>query len=153
MTQLGLNTAQLYEEDYLLWLEETVKQLKNRNLEKLDWVHLIEELEALGNEQKHKVDSYLLQILIHLLLYKYWISEKERCQRGWRDEIDNFRVQLEVLFESKRLYNYFTQRIEVIYPKAKRRAITKTELSSYTFPEQCPFTLEQIMDAQFFPED
>lgn len=150
MTHLELNTDQ-YEEDYLLWLEETVKQLKNRNLEKLDWVHLIEEIEALGNEQKHKVDSYLLQLLIHLLLYRYWSSEKERCQRGWRDEIDHFRVQLEILFESRRLYNYFTQRIKVIYPKAKRRAITKTELPSSIFPEQCPFTLEQIMDAQFFP--
>ncbi|BAG01875.1 unknown protein [Microcystis aeruginosa NIES-843] len=25
----------------------------------------------LGNQQRHKVDSYLLQLLIHLLLYQY----------------------------------------------------------------------------------
>ncbi|NES91702.1 DUF29 family protein, partial [Okeania sp. SIO2B9] len=38
----------LYEEDYFLWLEETIKLLNNRQLENLDYENLIEELEALG---------------------------------------------------------------------------------------------------------
>ena len=152
VTQSRQETKNLHEEDFVLWVDETVRKLRKRDTASLDWEHLIEEIEGLGIEQKHKVDSYLLQLLIHLLIYRYWESEKEWCQKGGKNEIDNFRVQLELLFESKTLYNYFVQRIDFIYLKARRRAITKTELQSKTFPSKCPFTVEQILDAQFFPE-
>ncbi|MDM3846453.1 MAG: DUF29 family protein [Aphanizomenon gracile PMC638.10] len=36
---------------------------KNRDLENLDWEHLIEEITALGNEQRRKVESYLRQLI------------------------------------------------------------------------------------------
>ncbi|MHC5828781.1 MAG: DUF29 family protein, partial [Nostoc sp.] len=65
-------TQIIYEQDYHLWLETTLKQLQKRDLECLDWDHLIEEIERLGNEQKHKLESYLLQLLKHLLLYQHW---------------------------------------------------------------------------------
>jgi hypothetical protein len=42
----------LYEQDYLAWLEETAKQLRQRQTDLLDWEHLREEIEALGNEQR-----------------------------------------------------------------------------------------------------
>lgn len=142
----------LYDRDYYLWLENTRKQLQDRDLNALDWEHLIEEVEALGNEQRRKVDSYLRQLLIHLLLLRYWEKEKALCTKGWQDEIDDFRYELELLFRSKTLYNYFLQEIEVIYPKARKKAIFKTELPSTIFPDICPFTAEQILDSDYFPE-
>ena len=72
----------LYEEDYYLWVETTFKQLENKDIENLDWQHLAEEIEALGIEQRRKVESYLKQLLIHLLLYRYWETEKEYYQRS-----------------------------------------------------------------------
>ena len=66
-----MTTKDLYEQDYLAWLEETAKQLRQKQTDVLDWEHLGEEIEALGNQQRHKVDSYPLQLLIHLLLYQY----------------------------------------------------------------------------------
>jgi hypothetical protein len=141
----------LYEEDYVAWVDETAEQLRRKEIDLLDWKHLIEEIEALGSERRNKVDSYLLQLLIHLLLYRYWDSERERCARGWKNEIDNFRLQLEVLFESRTLYNYFLQRIDAMYPKAVRWAINKSELPANTFPKTCPFTVEQLLDDRFFP--
>lgn len=141
----------LYEQDYYLWIQKTLNQLKQGDLDHLDWKHLIEEIEALGSEQRHKVDSYLAQLLIHLLLYQYWEKEKDYCARGWENEIDNFRLQLELLLESKTLYNYFIERINVIYPKARRLAIRKTQLPAPTFPETCPYSPEQILDLEYFP--
>ena len=141
----------LYEQDYLAWLEETAKQLRQRQTDVLDWEHLREEIEALGNEQRHKVDSYLLKLLIHLLLYQYWPEERERCARGWQDEIGNFRVELELLLESKTLYNYFLTRIAVIYPKAVKRVRQKSELPAAIFAESCPYSPEQILDSDFLP--
>lgn len=103
-TKLPLST--LYDRDYYLWLEITLSQLKEKDLNSLDWPHLMEEIEALGNEQRRKVDSYSIQLLIHLLLYKYWEAEREVCSNGWENEIDNFRLELEFLFKSKTLFNY-----------------------------------------------
>ena len=107
-TQLSkAQTQDLYEQDYYLWLETTLEQLSQQDLACLDWKHLIEEIEALGNEQRRKVESYLKQLLIHLLLYQYWESERSYCARGWEIEINNFRDELEFLLRSKKLYNYF----------------------------------------------
>ena len=146
-----MTTKDLYEQDYPAWLEETAKQLRQRQTDVLDWEHLEEEIEALGNEQRHKVDSYLLKLLIHLLLYQYWPEERQRCARGWQDEIGNFRVELELLLESKTLYNYFLTRIAVIYPKAVKRVRQKSQLPAAIFAESCPYSPEQILDSDFLP--
>jgi len=90
-------------------------------------------------------------LLIHLLLYQYWPEERERCARGWQDEIGNFRVELELLLESKTLYNYFLTRIAVIYPKAVKRVRQKSQLPAAIFAESCPYSPEQILDSDFLP--
>ncbi|GFE70145.1 DUF29 domain-containing protein [Chroococcus sp. FPU101] len=145
-------TKQLYEQDYMLWIEATTNQLKSKDFDHLDLEHLIEEVESLGIEQRHKVDSYLRQLLLHLLIYQYWTQEKAYCAREWRGEITNFRNELETLFESRTLYNYFLEKIDLIYLKARRQAMIKTDLPTTTFPEKCPYTPEDIMNFNFFPE-
>jgi hypothetical protein len=142
---------QLYQQDYYLWLQTTLESIQDKKIEDIDWEHLVEEIEALGNEQRRKVDSFLKQLLIHLLLYKYWIAEKDYCGKGWSLEIDNFRDELEFLLGAKSLYNYFLQEIDYIYPKAKKAAIKKTGLSADLFPLNCPFTPEEILDFDYLP--
>jgi hypothetical protein len=152
-TDINISLKELYTEDFVLWIDETVKQLKNKDLVDIDWEHLIEEITALGNEQRRKVRSYLKQLFIHLLLYRYWVSEKERCAKGWQNEIENFRDELEDLLDSKTLYNYYLQEFDRVYQKARLRAIQTTSLPSSTFPKESPFTSEQILDFEFLPED
>jgi hypothetical protein len=152
MAQIGLKIQQLYEEDYLLWLDETSKQLRTRTIDNLDWEHLIEEIEALGSEQRRKVSSYLRQLLIHLLLYQHWQSERGDCGRGWKGEIRNFRAELDDLLASKTLSNYLRAEMSNVYVKARKIAIDKTDLPSETFPEQCPYTWEQILDSDYLPD-
>ena len=126
--------------------------LENDQIKELDFLHLKEEIFSLGNEQRRKVDSYLRQLLIHLLLYQYWDSEKDRCAKGWQNEIDNFRFELELLLRSRTLYNYFLQEIEEIYVKARRQAIKKSELPSNLFPESCPFSADALLYSEFLPD-
>ena len=154
-----LATKTLYEEDYYLWLETTRQELQQiaegqniASLPHLDWEHLIEEIEALGIEQRRKVVSYLKQLLIHLLLYQYWESERAYCGNGWKLEIGNFRDELELLLDSKALKNYLVQQFDSVYDRARKRAIDKTGLPANTFPPQCPFTIEEVLHPDFLPE-
>lgn len=142
---------QIYEQDYPEWLDITLKQLQNQDLENIDWEHLIEEITALGNEQRRKVESYLLRLLIHLLLYDYWKSEKDWSGRGWEKEIDNFRLELDLLLESKVLHNHCAQILDKIYIKARNNAIRKSELSPKIFPETCPYSLMEILNPEWLP--
>ncbi|MDC0840514.1 MAG: DUF29 domain-containing protein [Limnospira sp. PMC 1291.21] len=145
------DVSDLYEQDYYLWLQETYQTLEKKEINRLDFPHLMEEILSLGNEQRRKVSSYLRQLLIHLLLYQYWESERRLCGKGWQNEIDNFRFELELLLKSRTLYNYFLQEIEEIYVKARKQAIKKSELPLEIFPERCPFTAENLLDSEFLP--
>ncbi|MFN4843736.1 MAG: DUF29 domain-containing protein [Dolichospermum sp.] len=142
---------EIYEQDYTEWLDITLNQLQNRDLENVDWEHLIEEITALGNEQRRKVESYLLRLLIHLLLYNYWSSEKDWSGRGWEKEIDNFRLELDLLLESKVLYNHCVKILDKIYIKARNNAIRRSELSPEIFPENCPYSLTEILNPEWLP--
>ena len=143
----------LYDTDFYLWIDQQANYLKKQDILNLDWQNLTEELESLGREQKHKVDSYLKQVLIHLLLYKYWNTEKDYCAAGWEEEITNFRDELEWLLESRSLYNYCIEKMEIIYLKARQRVIKKTGLPPSLIPLECPFEFSQIFDVNYLPND
>lgn len=138
----------LYEEDYPLWLEKTVLQLKSGDFSQLDIIHLVEELEILGSEQRRKVESYLRQLLKHLLFYHYWSLPE--CKNHWAMEIENFRAELKRLLRSRTLYNYLISVKDEVYTEAVRQAKKKSELKC--FPETCPYTIEEILDIDFYPE-
>ena len=59
-----MTTKDLYEQDYPAWLEETAKQLRQRQTDVLDWEHLEEEIEALGNQQRQK----LLLLVVNFIM-------------------------------------------------------------------------------------
>ncbi len=143
---------QLYESDFVLWIDETIKHLKQKELEQIDWEHLIEEIEDLGREQRRKVNSFLRQLFVHLLLYQYWTKERPYCGNGWKGEISNFRAELDELLISKTLLNYLQEEFDKVYSKARKIAINKTGLPANIFPETCPYTVEQVLDSEFFPD-
>jgi hypothetical protein len=141
------NLKELYEVDDYLWLEETVKLLKEKNFHELDLENLIEELEDLGSERKNKVRSLLEQIIRHLLLLNYWESEYKLNYRHWKAEIVGFRTQLNDRITTN-FYNYLSLELDRIYGNARKFVLQKTELNS--FPQECPYTLDQLLDEDWF---
>jgi hypothetical protein len=143
-----LDLKELYETEYDRWLSETVRLLKNRQLKKLDYENLIEELEALGRSEKSAVKSLLLQIIIHLMLYQFWRSESKINANHWAGEIIIFRVQLEDKLTTN-LRNYLENELPKIYQNALLIVQKKTQLNS--LPEQCPYSLQELLDKNWFP--
>ena len=66
---------ELYKLDYLAWYESTLEQIKNNQLNELDLESLSQILENLVRDTKLSGESYLRQVMIHLLLIEYWQSE------------------------------------------------------------------------------
>ncbi len=139
----------LYEIDEHLWLEETIKILKEKCLDELDWENLIGELESLSKKDKNRVSSFLEQIIRHSLLLQYWIIEQERNKNYWRAEILGFRTQLRKYLTTN-LHNYLANELNIIYQDALGYVREKTGFS-VDFPEECPYTLEQLLDKKWFP--
>ncbi|NCR15608.1 MAG: DUF29 domain-containing protein [Microcystis aeruginosa SX13-11] len=148
MTHARQSLSSIYEEDYQQWLDKTVLLLKNRQVDSLDYEHLIEELEALGREQKNAVESLVIQIIQHLLFYQYWSSEREDNERHWRVELIGFRTQLELRLTTN-LRNHLSNRLDYLYGKAKKMAEVKTDLK---LPSASPYTLADILDEDWLPE-
>ncbi|MBN3960727.1 DUF29 domain-containing protein [Nostoc sp. NMS8] len=138
----------LYESNYLQWLEETIKGLKNRQLGDIDYENLIEELEDLAKNEKRRVRSLLEQIIRHLLLYQYWDLEKPRNANHWAAEIISFRNQLNEDL-SANLRNHLEENFNIIYSNALDYVKAKTNLTN--LPELCAYTLEQILDKNWLP--
>ena len=75
----------LYETDYILWIEEQVKALSEHNEKALDWYNLKEEINSLGKEQINAIHSLLKQIIIHRLKLDY--TNKKLSRNHWIKEL------------------------------------------------------------------
>ncbi|MBF2058366.1 MAG: DUF29 domain-containing protein [Cyanobacterium sp. T60_A2020_053] len=143
-----INLKELYEIDDNLWLEETVILLKENRLNELDLENLIEELESLARRDKLAMGSLLEQVIRHLLLIEYWHDEREINYRHWRSEITSFRGQLNRRMTTN-LGNYLVENFDSIYSYGRKYVIDKSGLD--TFPQYCPYTLDQLLDEDWFP--
>ncbi|MGB5596939.1 MAG: DUF29 domain-containing protein [Crocosphaera sp.] len=145
-------THQLYDQDYQLWLETTLEQLRNRQYSEVDWSNLLEEIEGMTRSDKRALKSLLTRLFEHFLKLTYWESEREYNQAGWKGEIQNFRSQIKDLLEdSPSLKPYLSQVLEKCYKTAVKIASQKMELSSKTFPVSPIANLEQILDEDWLP--
>lgn len=143
------NLQQLYETDDSQWLAETIELLKNHQFESLDVENLIEALEDLGSEKRNAVVSLLDQVIRHLLLLEYWKAESHYNASHWQYEIYNFRLQLQRRL-TKTLYNYLASQLASIYPGSLKAVKIKTQ-ESVNFPNDCPYTLDQLLDIDWLP--
>jgi hypothetical protein len=87
--------AELYERDFYAWTQEQAEALRThfRGDNRLDVEHLAEEIEDLGDSELQAVESYVEQIIAHLLKLDY--SGEADLRAHWRAEVPNFRRSVE----------------------------------------------------------
>lgn len=84
-----INSSTLYDTDFNLWIEETVKQLKAGNFHEIDFGNLIEELESMGKNNQRELKSRLAVLLMHLLKWQYQASKRSN---SWLNTIREQRL-------------------------------------------------------------
>ena len=140
----------LYEEDFYLWIETTAKLLKEGKFSELDLDNLIEEIETMGRSEKKSLRSNLVILLLHLLKWQY---QPNKRSRSWQSSIFEHRIRLdEDLKDSPSLKPYFQEIFDKCYQNGKKQASIETGLSLKAFPEESPFTIEEVLDEYFLPE-
>ena len=103
-----MSTAELYEEDFLLWTKEQARLLREAaergvNLP-LDWENLAEEVESLGRSDRRELRSRIATIIEHLLKLEH--SSAREPREGWRNTVDRSRREAKlILKESPSLRN------------------------------------------------
>ncbi len=135
-------TAADYETDFSLWTQQQAALLRQGQFSALDTAHLIEEIESMGKSERRAIESYLANILFHLLKWRY---QPDRRGTSWKLSIDNCRYQAaRRIKENPSLKSQLPLIVKDEYPQARKNAGNETGLPLTTFPEHCPFTLEQI---------
>ena len=89
------NTNNLYNEDYYLWLQNTVQLLREGKFSEVDAANLIEEIEDMGKSEKRALESNLVVLLLHLLKYKYQPSKRTN---NWKSNIREHRRRIRKAF-------------------------------------------------------
>lgn len=141
----------LYEKDFYLWTQTTAELLKQQKFDAVDWDNLIEEIETLGRSEKRAVRSHLVILLQHLLK---WQFQPERRSSSWQNSIDNARDELaELLADNPSLSGSFLlESLPEVYSKARKKASDETTIYLENFPEECPYSLSEILHPEFLPE-
>jgi hypothetical protein len=146
------STEKLYDQDYQLWLETTLEQLRNSEYSQVDWENLLEEIEGMTRSDKRALKSLLTRLFEHFLKLAYWETEREYNQAVWEGEIQNFRVQIKDLLEdSPSLKPYLIEIIDKSYKNAVKITYKKTRLPSNTFTDAPIANVEQILDEDWLP--
>ncbi|MBX0312030.1 MAG: DUF29 domain-containing protein [Sulfurihydrogenibium sp.] len=151
----------LYDKDFVLWVEENLKLLKDKQFDLVDWEHLLEEIEDMGNRHLDSVVSFMAVILEHLYKWENF-RENEKMGNSWIRSINNGRIEILRLFDrypSLRAKSY--NEIEYAWKDAVRRLVKWFEdpeniplakkyfgrlPTEKDFPEKCPYTFEQILN-------
>jgi len=105
----------------------------------------------MGKTEKRELVSRLTVLLRHLLKWRF-----QPAGRGnsWRLSIANSRDEVvDHLGDNPSLKALLADAIVSAYRYARRKASVETNLAQETFPEGCPWSFEQMMDATYWPEE
>ena len=139
----------LYDKDYYLWLEETVQLLQEGKFTDLDIFNLIEEIKDMGRSEKNALESNLIVLLMHLLKWKY---QPEKQSGSWRRSIREHRRRILKAFKNSPSFKRYLEVVfDESYQEARKQAADETGRSLNTFPKNCPFKIEEIIDSEYLP--
>lgn len=138
-----------YDNDFYSWTQQQIDLLRSGRVAELDVEHLAEELESMGASERRELYSRINVLLMHLL--KWWLQPEARSS-GWIGTINEQRNELDYLLrQSPSLRRLLPDALADGYGRACRDAARETGLSRERFPAACPFTLEKVLDAEFWP--
>lgn len=148
--------SSLYDTDFYSWALEQAEALRRAGTARIntpvavDWENVAEEIESMGKAAAKELRSRFATLLAHLLK---WQHQAGRRSRSWEITIRRERRQIaEHLVDNPGLKPRMAELFERAYLDARDEAAIETGLPPETFPEACPYQLDQAMGDGFWPE-
>ena len=139
-----------HDKDVYGWAIHTAQLLRDKKMNEVDFDGIVEELEEMGISNKHAMISRLALIISHLLK---WQFQPNMRGHSWKYTIREHRDEGKIHWEDNpSLKNKLDEIMVKAYKKALTKAISQTGLEEKTFPTECPYTFDQIMNDEFYPE-
>jgi hypothetical protein len=150
LKSLHMQAYPRHDEDFYGWAINTAALLKQKQYQEVDMDSLIQEVLKMGASDKHALASYLRELLLHLLKWQYQPAYRST---SWNISINKQRdAVIDMLEYSPGLKQFLAELQTKAYKRACLYAVLQTGLDKKTFPKDCPYTFEQLMDDEFFPE-
>lgn len=140
----------IYERDFYLWCFQQAELLRLRRFSQADLPNIIEELESMGRSERNAFESSFRLLIAHLLK---WQHQPQLRSSSWEITIVRERANIRRRAnESPTLASSMRDVPHAVYRDARREAEVETKLPQTTFPAECPYTLEQLLQDDWLPE-
>ncbi|MER3432404.1 MAG: DUF29 domain-containing protein [Leptolyngbya sp. ERB_1_1] len=145
-TESKVSQSELYESDYYLWIQDTLEKLKHQNYSQVDWENLLDEIEDMAKSERRSLSSNLVIVLLHLLKWQY---QPDHRTGSWKSSIVEHRRRIEeALEDSPSLKRYFAEILDKCYRSAVQQASAETGLAIEHFPSECPYSIDEVLEAE-----
>ena len=145
-----MGNQQLYDQDFVAWANEQAGLLREGRLSEADIEHIAEEIEAIGKSEKRERVSRLTVLLLHMLK---WQHQPAFRSTSWGLTLEEQRNRLEDhLADNPSLKFGFGEMIVSAYRNAVLGAARETGQDRSVFPVVCPWSFDQVIDPNFYPE-
>ncbi len=138
-----------YNTDFALWAEEQAAMLRAGRVTELDRENLAEELESLARALRRELADRIARLLQNLVQWDYLPGVR---LPAWYVAITEERGMIPgILKDAPSLRANWSAIVADAWQEARGRASGATGLSDRIFPEACPYTPSQALDAAFWP--
>ncbi len=145
-----VDISKSHADDWSNWLEDQARLLRQRNFNAVDADNLAEELDSLARSDQRAMKSQILRLLIHLLK---WTSQPRKRGKSWKSSISLARDEIEaILGENPSFENRYLAAVQQEHPRARRAAAQQMSIELDELPAECPFSVDELRDPDFFPE-
>lgn len=139
-----------YDDDFVAWTERQAALIRAGRFDAVDRENVAEEIESLGRSDRRALASRLEVLIAHLLK---WQFQPKGRSRSWSGTIRTQRHHLRrLLDESPSLRPAIAGEVDEAYPVAVIAAAAQTRIEEERFPTACPYTADQLLDEDFWPE-
>ena len=138
-----------YDSDFFAWANRQARLLRAGQLEQADIEHIAEEIESMGKSELRELENRLALLFVHLLKWRFQPTLRGR---SWELTIKEQRRRLRRhLGQNPSLKSKLTQASEDAYGDAILESARQTGLAEEGFPPTCPFSNDQILDDDYWP--
>lgn len=139
-----------HNKDFHAWCLDQVTFLERRELQNIDWENLIQEIQSMGASERQELENRLCVLFAHLLK---WIYQKDYRSNSWKQTIkEQRRKVLRKMENFPSLKSHLTKIVDSAYEFSVLQATRETGIPEETFPTEMPFTVEQALNNEWWPE-